>query len=48
MERFYPYGYFCNRYGMWCDDVVDVTEGHNDCNGDCLECEECEKVESQY
>jgi hypothetical protein len=37
--RFYPGGVWCNRYCMWCDDVVDLTDGGNDCNGDCRNCE---------
>lgn len=39
MAIYYPYGYFCDKYGMWCDDVVEETEGQNDCNGNCLSCE---------
>jgi len=38
MNRYYSYGLFCNRFGCWCDDVVDITEGNNDCNGNCGKC----------
>ena len=34
-DRYYPYGLFCEYYGCWCDDVVDITDGQNECNGDC-------------
>lgn len=37
--NYYPYGWWCHKYGMWCDDVVDITEGNNECNGDCKECD---------
>ena len=39
MSRYYPYGKFCDKYGCWCDDVVDITDGNNECNGDCSNCE---------
>ena len=38
MDRYYPYGSFCDKYGAWCDDVVEITDGGNDCNGDCDNC----------
>jgi len=38
MSRYYPYGTFCDRFGCWADDVVDITDGNNDCNGDCSNC----------
>lgn len=44
-DRYYPYGYWCHKYGMWCDDVVEITEGNNDCNGDCRKCSECSSPE---
>lgn len=44
MSQYYPYGVFCNFYGMWCDDVVELTEGTNECNGDCNNCERGEQV----
>jgi hypothetical protein len=40
MSRFYPYGIWCSKYCMWCDDVV---EGNNDCNGDCKSCQYSEE-----
>lgn len=36
---FYPYGFWCDLYCMWTDDVVDLTDGQNECNGDCQNCE---------
>ena len=30
---------------MWCDDVVEETEGQNECNGDCLNCDQGDPVE---
>ena len=27
MGMYYPYGYWCGRYGMWCDDVVEDSNG---------------------
>ena len=44
MSRFYPFGVFCDRYGMWCDDVVDITEGQNECNGDCGNCDDASDI----
>ena len=44
MSRFYPYGVFCDRHGMWCDDVVDITEGQNECNGDCGNCDDASDI----
>ena len=41
MSKYYPYSYFCDRYGCWCDDVPEITDDENDCNGNCLECEDC-------
>ena len=38
MNKYYPYGLFCNRFGCWCDDVVDITDENNDCNGNCSKC----------
>lgn len=38
-DRYYPYGLFCDKYGCWCDDVVDITDGKNECNGDCKNCD---------
>ena len=37
--RYYPYGLFCDKYGCWCDDVVEITDGENECNGDCKNCD---------
>jgi len=45
MGRYYPYSWFCNKYGMWCNDVVDLTDGENDCNGDCTDCDYGEEIE---
>lgn len=45
MSRYYPGGKWCSKYCMWCDDVVDITEGNNTCNGDCQNCKYCENVE---
>ena len=39
MGKYYPYGVFCNKYGCWCDDVIDITDGCNECNGNCCECD---------
>jgi len=39
MGRYYPYGTFCDKFGCWCDDVVAITDGQNNCNGDCGNCE---------
>ncbi len=39
MGRYYPYGVFCDKYGCWCDDVVDITDGCNECNGNCGNCD---------
>ena len=39
LSRYYPYGIFCDKYGCWCDDVVDITDGNNECNGDCSNCQ---------
>lgn len=39
MEQYYPGYLFCDRCGMWCNDVVFLTDGQNDCNGDCKSCE---------
>jgi len=44
MSSYYPYGVFCNKYGCWCDDVIDITENQNDCNGNCSECKESEEI----
>lgn len=44
MSRFYPAGKWCGKYCMWCDDVVDLTDGGNECRGDCLSCDYCEEV----
>ncbi len=43
-ERFYPQGFWCNKFYCWCDDVVDITDGHNECNGDCKNCKESEVI----
>jgi len=45
MSRFYPYGKWCEMYNMWCDDVVDLTDGENDCNGDCYNCDCMKEVD---
>ena len=37
-NRFYPYGYWCEKYCMWCGDVVELMDGNNECNGDCINC----------
>jgi len=39
INKYYPYGIFCDKYGCWCDDVVDITDGNNECNGYCSNCE---------
>ena len=44
MSRYYPYGVWCGKYFMWCDDVVDITEGENECSGDCKNCEYAEDI----
>jgi hypothetical protein len=44
MGKYYPYGFGCSKYGMWCDDVPDVTDNQNDCNGNCGSCDFCEEV----
>lgn len=44
MERYYPQYLWCNKYRMWCDDVPDLTDGQNDCNGDCNGCDEGENI----
>lgn len=44
MGEYYPYGLWCNKYCMWCDDVPDILDGNNDCNGDCKRCEESEDI----
>jgi len=36
---YFPYELFCEAYGMWCDDVPEIMEGTNDCNGECEECD---------
>lgn len=38
VNKYYPYGFFCDKYGCWCDDVVDITDNQNDCNGNCEGC----------
>ena len=43
MDRF-PYGMFCDKYMMWCDDVPDLTEDTNDCNGACEHCNFRQKI----
>ena len=43
MSRYYPFGVWCSNYCMWCDDVVEITDGHNTCNGDCANCEYAEQ-----
>ncbi len=43
-EKYYPYGYWCNRYQCTCDDVVYLTDGCNECNGDCHNCIESEEL----
>ena len=44
MSRYYPYGVWCYKYFMWCDDVVDLTDGENECSGDCKNCEHAEDI----
>lgn len=44
MNDYYPYGYWCNKYCCWCDDVIELTDGQNDCNGDCRNCRHFEEV----
>lgn len=39
MGRYYPYGVFCDKYGCWCDDVIEITFGLSECNGDCGNCD---------
>ena len=48
MSRYYPYGKWCEQYGCFCDDVVDITDGNNDCNGDCEDCEKCSEVKNNF
>jgi len=38
MNRYYPHGIFCDKYGCWCDDVIEITDSCNHCNGDCGNC----------
>lgn len=45
LGKYYPYGVWCNKYNMWCDDVVDLTDGENECNGDCEDCTHSEDLE---
>lgn len=28
---------------MWCDDVIDLMDDNNDCNGNCWDCEDSEE-----
>ena len=42
-NRYYSEGVFCDYYGCWCDDVVDITDGQNKCNGDCYNCKHATK-----
>lgn len=43
-EKFYQQFLWCEKYGMWCDDVPDLTDNRNDCNGNCTECEQSQNV----
>lgn len=44
MSIYYPSYCWCNMYYMWCDNVIENTEGMNQCNGDCLNCSYGEEV----
>ena len=48
MSRYYPYGVWCGKYFMWCDDVVDITEGENECSGDCKNCEYADEIHCSF
>jgi len=43
MNEYYPYGLFCDWYGCWCNDVTELTENQNECNGNCKECQHSSK-----
>ena len=48
MNKYYPYGVWCDNYCMWCDDVVFNTDGANNCNGNCYECEYSTDENNEY
>ncbi len=48
MLKYYIYGYFCDKYGCWCDDVIEITDGNNNCNGNCKECPYCKEPDNLH
>lgn len=36
---------WCNRFGCWCNDVLEVIELEYPCEMDCAICEDYEEVE---
>ena len=51
MSKTYPAYKWCAKYNMWCDDVFYLTDGENECEGECAECDYADgldKEEDEY
>lgn len=45
MNKYYETGLWCGKYNCWCEDVTELMDNQNNCNGNCSECVFCEEVE---